>query len=107
MPLLHVPEVERGRSTAERCGEDLWHYETTDGRGIRRAMEWLLSFGTRREWPYKQIEPFDWDRLVPLQIAYERCYFHAGILGPPQPFDLCQTKPIFTVYDGVKLYWFL
>lgn len=29
---------------AERCGEDLWAFETPDGRSLRKAAEWLLPF---------------------------------------------------------------
>jgi hypothetical protein len=44
----------------ERVGVDLWHFQTSDGRGIRKALDWLMPYlADERAWPYKQIEPFD------------------------------------------------
>lgn len=31
---------------AERCGEDLWNFETPDGRSLKKAAEWLLPFAS-------------------------------------------------------------
>jgi hypothetical protein len=40
----------------EHVGVDLWRFEATDGRGIRKALDWLIPYATgAKEWPYKQI----------------------------------------------------
>jgi hypothetical protein len=40
----------------ERLGVDLWHYETHDGRGIRKALDFLAPYADpARPWPYQQI----------------------------------------------------
>jgi hypothetical protein len=40
----------------ERVGVDLWHFQTKDGRGIRKALDWLIPYATgAKKWPYKQI----------------------------------------------------
>jgi hypothetical protein len=45
---------------AHPLGIDLWQYQTADGRGLRRALEWMLPFWTGAEaWTYPQIVPFD------------------------------------------------
>jgi hypothetical protein len=43
-------------SLADRVGVDLWNYRTEDGRGIRKAVDWLLPFIlNEREWRHTQI----------------------------------------------------
>lgn len=50
---------------AENLQLDLWHYETTDGKGIYKALDWLLPYvETDKDWPYKQIKPKDYDHTV-------------------------------------------
>jgi hypothetical protein len=46
-------------SAAIKLDMDLWRFETSDGRGVRRALDWLVPFWTGAQpWPYKQITPF-------------------------------------------------
>lgn len=41
----------------EQLDEDLWNYETDDGRSLRRGLDFVLPYMTgQREWPHKQIE---------------------------------------------------
>lgn len=52
-----------GFFTLARLGEsvsiDLWNYETSDKRGIRRAVEWLVPFvgNDQAKWTHQQIKP--------------------------------------------------
>jgi hypothetical protein len=51
----------------ERVGVDLWHFETKDGRGIRKALDWLIPYATgAKKWPYQQITRFRGGSLAPL-----------------------------------------
>jgi hypothetical protein len=51
----------------ETAGVDLWNYQTADGRGIRRALEYLYPFAVgEKKWEYKQIEGWEPHRLFPL-----------------------------------------
>lgn len=45
---------------AEKKGVDLWHFETSDGRSIKKALDYLLPYATKeKQWEGKQIKPFD------------------------------------------------
>ena len=49
----------------ERVGVDLWHFETSDGRGIRKALDYLMPFALKeRNWPYKQLGGFSANDLA-------------------------------------------
>lgn len=51
-------------TVAEKVGVDLWTATTPDGRGIRKALDWLLPYAAGDEaWPYEQIAPFEPDFL--------------------------------------------
>src|SRR4051812_3538665 len=60
-----------GLMSLARLGEqldvDLWNYATTDGRGIRAALDFLIPFGVgTSKWPYKQIGGFSREAIYPL-----------------------------------------
>jgi len=48
---------------AESVDIDLWNYHSKDGRGIRKAIEFLYPFTTGKKWDYPQIEPKDDEAL--------------------------------------------
>lgn len=59
----------------EHVGIDLWNAETTDGRSIRKALDYLKPFAVnRRPWLHRQIVPFDPEALAPLLLRAARPY---------------------------------
>jgi len=47
-------------------GVDLWNFQTADGRGIRRALEYLYPFATGEKWKYQQLGEWEPQILFPL-----------------------------------------
>jgi len=58
-------------SLADQVGVDLWHFQTADGRSIRKALDYLLPYAMgEKQWPNRQIEEMRPDELaVPLLEA--------------------------------------
>jgi hypothetical protein len=59
----------------ESANVDLWNYQTEDGRGIRKALEYLYPFAIgEQKWQFKQIEGWQPKRLFPLMHFAARKY---------------------------------
>jgi hypothetical protein len=54
-------EALAGSAELGRCfGVDLWRYQSPDGRGMRKAINFLVSYvGRENEFPYKELHPED------------------------------------------------
>ena len=50
----------------ENVGVDLWNYTTTDGRNIRKALDFLVPFALGQKWPYQQLGQWPPEQLYPL-----------------------------------------
>jgi len=45
-------------------GVDLWHFQTADGRSMRKALDFLLPYANGEKWPYQQISEMHPDDLA-------------------------------------------
>ena len=51
----------------QRLGMDLWHYKTSQGAGLQRALDYLLPYALKKQdWPHSQTGPVSTSRLVDL-----------------------------------------
>src|SRR5262245_57834104 len=87
----------------DRVGVDLWRFETADGRGIRKALDWLVPYATReKEWPYEQITGLRGESLAPLlrraAVAYEEPRYES-ILQKLRPREFGTTG---LLYPGTR-----
>jgi hypothetical protein len=77
-------------SLGNSAGVDLFHYESKDGRSLRKALGFLQPYADPAgKWPYKQIEPFDpVSGLLPLfrqaELVYKDKSFEKSIALLPQ-----------------------
>jgi len=95
--LVHVARL------GDTLGIDLWNHSFM-GRSIRRALEWLLVYrGT--DWPHRQIEPYDPERLLPLLFAARKRFPDIGPAYASK--DLYALKRVFHPHDGIRPYWLL
>jgi hypothetical protein len=58
----------------ESVGTDLWNFQTADGRGIRRALEFLYPFSVDEKWKYQQLGEWPPQILFPLMRRASRHY---------------------------------
>ncbi len=51
----------------DSIGVDLWHYQTPDGRSLRKAIEWLIPFARgEQSWPAQNIDGMKVEELWPV-----------------------------------------
>jgi Alginate lyase len=72
----------------EVVGVDLWNYRTPDGRGIRRALDYLVPFGLGdRKWPHQELGEWTPQALFPLlrqaAVTYADQKYSALVLKIP------------------------
>ena len=79
-------------------GEDLWRFETADGRGLRRAMAWMVPFiRERKKWPFPKDVMYD--EQWPMRHA---SLLFAGLAySEPSYVELWKTLPADSEVDEV------
>lgn len=75
-------------SIGQNLGIDLWHYQTSDGRGIRKALDFMAPYADpNRKWPYQQIEKADRGSLDVLLLRaapeYPDAHFESALKNLP------------------------
>ena len=87
----------------EFVGVDLWNYQSPDGRGIQKAVDFLIPYVAKspKKWPYKQIKPLEFDGFSPVLFKaasvyqdskYQRVLSEAGSLAGERLLLLCPSS---------------
>ena len=63
------------------CGDDLWSFTTSDGRGIGLALAFLFETLGQGKWPFPDIANFEEERLEPLRSDFDRHYRRSDAIG--------------------------
>jgi hypothetical protein len=84
----------------DQIGVDLWHFKTKDGRGIRKALDWLIPYATgARKWPYQQITRLRGGSLAPLlrraAVAYKEKRYEKMLEKLPNRRDFGTTHLLY------------
>jgi hypothetical protein len=59
----------------DQVNVDLWHFQTKDGRSVRRALDFLIPYALgENQWPYKQIEPIKGTDLAGILLQAASAY---------------------------------
>lgn len=65
----------------DRVGVDLWHYQTPDGRSIRKAIEWLIPFAQGKQpWTTPNIDGMKTEELWPILREAGECLHDTHLL---------------------------
>ncbi|MBI5475266.1 MAG: alginate lyase family protein [Ignavibacteriales bacterium] len=65
--LLNLEGLMQLAKLGERFGIDLWNFTTTDGRSIRKVIDWLTPYALgKNKWTYPQIVPMEIERMYPV-----------------------------------------
>jgi len=65
----------------DRVGVDLWHYQTPDGRSIRKAIEWLIPFAQGKQpWTTPSIDGMKTEELWPILREAGECLHDTHLL---------------------------
>jgi hypothetical protein len=74
--IMNLAGMEKLASLGERVGVDLWTFQTPDGRGIRKALDYLAPYADpQKQWPHKQITHQDPAALLPLMRQASLHYY--------------------------------
>lgn len=74
---------------ADKVGIDLWKYETSDNRGLRKALDWLIPFAMgEKKWTHKEITSLELKKLAPslrrAALAYREPRYEEAIAKLPK-----------------------
>jgi hypothetical protein len=86
---------------ADRLGVDLWHYQSADGRSLRKALDYLAPYAdSAHKWPGNQANAFNANGLAPALLRGRAAYgddAFANALKHLPPDDLASLRVRLTI----------
>ena len=91
----------RTASFADNAGVDIWNYSTTDGRSLRKALDWLLPYALGdKKWEYKQIHNYSKSNLYYLLLQAASHYNNPAYSDTAQRIKKEAGNPLAELYYG-------
>jgi hypothetical protein len=73
--LFNLTALCKAALMADKVGVDLWNYQTTDGRSIKKAADYLLPFVTQQSvWKGQQITKINQEEVLVLLLMLKSNY---------------------------------
>ena len=94
--VFNLRALENLASIGQNLGIDLWHFQTTDGRSIRKALDFMAPcLDPAHKWPYQQITEPDRGSLALLLLRaaphYPDAHYETVLTNIP-PHDLAESE---------------
>ena len=81
---------------AQTKGIDLWHYETKDGRSLRKAIDWILPYATgQQRMNFSQIKPINLKGLYPILMKASSKY--GSVVYKQKAMELKDNEDVITL----------
>jgi hypothetical protein len=90
----------------KNSGDDFWHFQTADGRSIRKALEYILPYAdSEKKWPHQQIEVFQRAHLAELLLRASGEFPDPGIAEALKffPADELATSRVRLLFKTASL----
>ncbi len=86
---------------ADNVSVDIWNYETTDGKSIKKALDWLLPYAMgEKPWAYQQIHEYKKSDFYILMLQATKHYKDAAYATALQKLQEEKGNTIAEIYYG-------
>ena len=84
---------------ADNVGVDIWNYQTRNGKGIKKALDWLIPYALgEKEWTYQQIHAYKKSDLRPLLVQASTHYKEDKYASDLQKMDGDKDDAIIDIF---------
>ncbi len=91
---------------ARKADMDLWGATTSESGCPSVGLDWILCL-SQGEWPYQQLDEFDYERLALLDYCAGRDDLSADARSLGMPKAKTEIRNLFHPYAGVQPFWSL
>lgn len=91
--LFNLEALARLAALGRHVDLDLWRYETADGRGLRKALAFLLPYGRREKaWPFQEIGRWETAPMADLLLQAAAAYKNPVYRNDARQIDAAEVE---------------